>query len=107
MSHLSLALEQINSRLGDLPGNLEKHLALAAQARDSGADLILSHALSLTGYALQALGLAQLVRTRARVPVLRDERTALTLRERLRIHAANPGQPSLPGVGSRKAGGHD
>ena len=52
---LTLALAQINTRLGDLQGNLDKHLALAKQARASGADLILFPELSLTGYALQDL----------------------------------------------------
>lgn len=52
---LTLALAQINTRLGDVQGNLEKHLALARQARNSGADLVVFPELSLTGYALQDL----------------------------------------------------
>jgi predicted amidohydrolase len=50
---------------------------------------------------LAELDLAQLTRTRARLPLLRDERTALTLRELLRIQAAGTGP-----AGS-KEGGHD
>jgi predicted amidohydrolase len=52
---LTLALAQINTKLGDVSANLEKHLALARQARQSGADLLLFPELSLTGYVLQDL----------------------------------------------------
>jgi NAD+ synthase (glutamine-hydrolysing) len=55
---LSLALAQINTRLGDVPANLEKHLALAKDARQQGAHLIIFPELSLTGYALQDLASA-------------------------------------------------
>jgi len=50
---LTLALAQINTRLGDVDANLEKHLALAEQARKNGAELIVFPELSLTGYVLQ------------------------------------------------------
>jgi NAD+ synthase (glutamine-hydrolysing) len=52
---LTLALAQINTRLGDVEANLEKHLNLAGQARADGADLLLFPELSLTGYVLQDL----------------------------------------------------
>jgi len=52
---LTLALAQINTKLGDVPANLEKHLALAREARQNGADLLLFPELSLTGYVLQDL----------------------------------------------------
>jgi predicted amidohydrolase len=52
---LTLALAQINPRLGDVPSNLEKHLAYIQQASASGADLVLFPELSLTGYVLQDL----------------------------------------------------
>jgi len=52
---LKVALAQINTRLGDLQANLEKHLALAGQARQAGMDLLLFPELSLTGYVLQDL----------------------------------------------------
>ena len=55
---LTIALAQINTRLGDVPANLEKHLALAKEARSSGADLLLFPELSLTGYVLQDLASA-------------------------------------------------
>jgi NAD+ synthase (glutamine-hydrolysing) len=52
---ITIALAQINTRLGDVQSNLEKHLATAAEARSSGSDLIVFPELSLTGYALQDL----------------------------------------------------
>jgi NAD+ synthase (glutamine-hydrolysing) len=52
---LTLALAQINTRLGDVEANLEKHLRLADEARRSGADLLVFPELSLTGYGLQDL----------------------------------------------------
>lgn len=50
---LNLALAQINTKLGVLTDNLEKHLDFAQQAQ--GADLIVFPELSLTGYVLQDL----------------------------------------------------
>ena len=52
---INIALAQINTRLGDVPANLEKHLEIAAEARQKGADLLVFPELSLTGYALQDL----------------------------------------------------
>jgi NAD+ synthase (glutamine-hydrolysing) len=52
---ITIALAQINTRLGDMQANLEKHLAYLDQARSSGADLLVFPELSLTGYALQDL----------------------------------------------------
>lgn len=52
---LTLALAQINTRLGDVEANLDKHLALADEAHAGGADLLVFPELSLTGYALQDL----------------------------------------------------
>ncbi len=52
---IKLALAQINTRLGDVNANLEKHLELIQQATKSGADLIVFPELSLTGYCLQDL----------------------------------------------------
>ncbi len=52
---MKLAIAQINTYLGAVEANLEKHLDLIAQARISGADLILFPELSLTGYVLQDL----------------------------------------------------
>jgi NAD+ synthase (glutamine-hydrolysing) len=50
---LNLALAQINTRLGDVEANLDKHLSLIRDARTQGADLIVFPELSLTGYVLQ------------------------------------------------------
>jgi len=52
---LTIALAQINTKLGDPQANLEKHLALAKQARQDGMDLLVFPELSLTGYVLQDL----------------------------------------------------
>ncbi len=55
MTALKLALAQIETRLGDVPANLEKHLDFIERARQDGAELILFPELSLTGYVLQDL----------------------------------------------------
>ena len=52
---LTLALAQINTVLGVVPANLEKHLSLVGEARQSGADLLVFPELSMTGYVLQDL----------------------------------------------------
>lgn len=52
---LTLALAQMDTRLGDVRANLDKHLQYAREARASGADLLVFPELSLTGYALQDL----------------------------------------------------
>ncbi len=52
---LTAALAQIDTRLGNVSANLEKHLALVREARSSGADLLVFPELSLTGYVLQDL----------------------------------------------------
>jgi predicted amidohydrolase len=50
---MDLALAQINTRLGLVEENLEKHLSLIAEARAAQADIIVFPELSLTGYTLQ------------------------------------------------------
>lgn len=52
---LNIALAQINTVLGGVEKNLEKHLKYIEEARQEGAELILFPELSLTGYALQDL----------------------------------------------------
>lgn len=52
---LTLALAQINTVLGNVQCNLEKHLDLVEQARNNGAELLIFPELSLTGYVLQDL----------------------------------------------------
>jgi NAD+ synthase (glutamine-hydrolysing) len=52
---LTLALSQMNTQLGNVQANLEKHLAIIADAHSQGADLLVFPELSLTGYVLQDL----------------------------------------------------
>jgi predicted amidohydrolase len=52
---LNLALAQVDTHLGDIDANLEKHLSYMDDARKQGADLIIFPELSLTGYMLQDL----------------------------------------------------
>ncbi len=68
---LTLALAQINTKLGDVQANLEKHLTFIQEARASGADLVLFPELSLTGYVLQDLAPAVATLTEADDPVFR------------------------------------
>ncbi len=49
---LRIGLAQVDSRLGDLEGNVEDHLRWIARAREQGVDLLLFPELSLTGYRL-------------------------------------------------------
>jgi NAD+ synthase (glutamine-hydrolysing) len=55
MTGLTLAMAQINTKLGDVKANLEKHLSLIDESRSQGADLVIFPELSLTGYVLQDL----------------------------------------------------
>lgn len=50
---INLGLAQLGPTLGDSAANLEKHLALIADAAAQGVDLLLFPELSLTGYYLQ------------------------------------------------------
>jgi NAD+ synthase (glutamine-hydrolysing) len=52
---VKLALAQMNTRLGDVQANLQKHLTLIDDAKAAGADLLIFPELSLTGYVLQDL----------------------------------------------------
>jgi NAD+ synthase (glutamine-hydrolysing) len=52
---LNLALAQINTKLGDIEANLDKHLEYIQQAKAQKADLLVFPELSLTGYVLQDL----------------------------------------------------
>lgn len=52
---LSLSIAQIDTHLGDVKTNLEKHLEMIQQAQTAGAQLIIFPELSLTGYCLQDL----------------------------------------------------
>lgn len=52
---LTIALSQINTYLGDVQANLEKHLEIIREAHSTKTDLVIFPELSLTGYALQDL----------------------------------------------------
>ena len=52
---LKIALAQINTKLGDVNSNLEKHLLQIDKAKKEKADLVIFPELSLTGYVLQDL----------------------------------------------------
>jgi N-carbamoylputrescine amidase len=49
---LKIGLAQIDSRLGDVESNVERHLDFIARAREAGVDLLVFPELSLTGYRL-------------------------------------------------------
>jgi NAD+ synthase (glutamine-hydrolysing) len=55
MAKLTIALAQINTKLGDVEANLEKHLHFIEDARQGGARIITFPELSLSGYYLQDL----------------------------------------------------
>jgi predicted amidohydrolase len=55
MDSIRVALAQMAPVLGGLDANLARHLALIAEARDAGADLVVFPELGLTGYQLQDL----------------------------------------------------
>ncbi len=67
MTKLKLGLAQIKTKLGDVPANLEKHLAYIDEAVKQGVDLLVFPELSLTGYVVQ-----DLVPTLAHAPTLAD-----------------------------------
>ncbi|MGQ9851310.1 MAG: nitrilase-related carbon-nitrogen hydrolase [Aggregatilineaceae bacterium] len=50
---VTLGLAQISPKLGDVPANLEKHLAQMEEAAAQGVQLLMFPELSLTGYYLQ------------------------------------------------------
>jgi NAD+ synthase (glutamine-hydrolysing) len=69
---LNIALAQINTKLGNVPSNLEKHLTLAKQAVQDGAHLLVFPELSLTGYVLQDLVPSVSCRAEAGDPVFKS-----------------------------------
>lgn len=71
MKKATIALAQINTKLGDVQANLEKHVALAGQAWKAGAELIIFPELSLTGYVLQDLASAVACRPTPKDPIFR------------------------------------
>lgn len=77
---LRIALAQISTSLGNVAGNLKKHIELARKARRQGAELILFPELSLTGYVLQ-----DLASTVACRPVADDPVFSALLHESMKI----------------------
>jgi predicted amidohydrolase len=69
VTHLTIALAQLKTRLGDVQANLAKHLELIDEAGRRGADLIVFPELSLTGYVLQDLTPTVAHRAESRDPV--------------------------------------
>ncbi len=53
--NVRVALAQINTKLGQVEANLEKHLKFIDAAKTEGADIVVFPELSLTGYVLQDL----------------------------------------------------
>jgi NAD+ synthase (glutamine-hydrolysing) len=53
--NVRVALAQINTKLGQVEANLNKHLEYIQAAKDDGADIVVFPELSLTGYVLQDL----------------------------------------------------
>jgi NAD+ synthase (glutamine-hydrolysing) len=53
MQPYTVALAQINAKLGDVEANLARHLDYVEPAREAGASLLIFPELSLTGYYLQ------------------------------------------------------
>jgi predicted amidohydrolase len=69
---VKLALAQINTRLGVVESNLEKHLQYIERARNQGTDLIIFPELSLTGYVLQDLVPTVAHRAQADDPIFKE-----------------------------------
>jgi predicted amidohydrolase len=67
----TLALAQINTKLGNVEANLEKHLEIVHEAHSAGADLLVFPELSLTGYVLQDLASTVAHRPNSDDPVFR------------------------------------
>jgi predicted amidohydrolase len=67
----TLALAQVDPILGDLSKNVEKHLAMAEQARNAGASLVVFPELSLTGYSLKDLNWDLAINPGENVPQLK------------------------------------
>jgi NAD+ synthase (glutamine-hydrolysing) len=55
MQRIRLGMAQIDTRLGDVGANLDKHFEIIEQAKRERADLLMFPELSLTGYVLQDL----------------------------------------------------
>ena len=68
---VSIAMAQMNTVLGNVQRNLDKHMATIQQAHANGAELLIFPELSLTGYVLQDLVPTVACRPRADDPYFR------------------------------------
>lgn len=77
---MRIALAQINPTVGDLAGNLRKHLDVLARARDAGAQVVVFPEMSILGYPPKDLLLKPAVIERAAQAVQRvaEQATGLT-----------------------------
>lgn len=66
--NVTVGIAQIDPALGDLPANLDTHLAAAGQARAAGIDLLIFPELALTGYRLGELAYDVAIRATADDP---------------------------------------
>ena len=69
---VKLALAQINTKLGVVESNLDKHLDHIKRAGEEGSDLIIFPELSLTGYVLQDLVPTVAHRAQADDPIFKE-----------------------------------
>ena len=69
---VKIALAQINTKLGDVPANLAKHLDYIDRARQQSADLIVFPELSLTGYLLQDIATTVALQPTAQDPIFKQ-----------------------------------
>jgi len=69
---VKLALAQINTKLGVVESNLEKHLQYIHRAVEEGTDLVIFPELSLTGYVLQDLVPTVAHRAQADDPIFKE-----------------------------------
>lgn len=65
----NLGLAQINTKLGDVRANLEKHLTMIKEAQAKDVDLLIFPELSLTGYVLQDLASTVAIKPEAGDPI--------------------------------------
>ena len=71
-NQFTLALAQIDTRLGDVHFNIEKHLEFIEEAKAKGANLIVFPELSLTGYALQDLAPTVAIQPTSEHPIFKQ-----------------------------------
>jgi predicted amidohydrolase len=72
MTQIRLGLAQINTILGDLEANLEKHLDWIKRARGEDIDLLIFPELSLTGYVLQDITPSVACQARSEDPIFKS-----------------------------------